>query len=306
MTDKIKGSLDDMTDVFINEVMPDAVKWLLNQVPEDQYEKIFQEKKKYWNMILPFFSFALLRLTNSPKIVDDITTEFFSEVRKEINRRAGEVQSSDSEKGEEKKEQKPSASGESLATTYVKTEIGLRKTLTKRLGQLDEEERVAFFKINLPQKDAQQIIKNLATCEESEFPELVSLLIPKKKKTAEPSKHIDAFAEMAKHQLLLKRFTDLTENEKKNMLSHLANLPANQIADHLQVLEKMDDPNFQLYVKNIVEKEQERIWPQTKKVGEGLKKSFQESFNKWQEKDKTKQNLSSAFKAGIDSRRNKQ
>ena len=134
---------------------------------------IFQEKKKYWNMILPFFSFALLRLTNSPKIVDDITTEFFSEVRKEINRRAEGVQPDETEKGEEKKEQKSSSSGESLATTYIKTDIGLRKVLAKRLNQLDEEEKVAFFNISLPQTDAQQIIKNLATCDEPEFPELV-------------------------------------------------------------------------------------------------------------------------------------
>ncbi|MDP2708782.1 MAG: hypothetical protein Q8O93_01890 [bacterium] len=297
--DKKKGSLDDATNVIVNEVMPPAVKWLLDKVPEDQYEKIFQEKRLYWNMVLPFFSFALLRATNSPKIVDDLTTEFFAEVRREVNRRAGGTQSEESGKNDEKS--KPQSSGESFATSYLKAEVGSRKILAKRLSQLDEDDKVAFFKISLPQKDAQQIINNLIACEEAEFSELISLLIPKKKQKAEPTKRVDIIAEMAKHPELLKRFTELEKKEQKELLAHLERIPNNQLADHLQTIKKMDNPSFLLYIKTLTNIEQERIWPQIKKIGEGLQKSFRESFKKWRKEDKKKQTFSSAFKAGMNS-----
>ena len=81
---------------------------------------------------------------------------------------------------------------------------------------------------------------------------------------------------MAEHPELLKRFTELDKKEQKELLAHLERIPSNQIADHLQVIKKLDNPSFLLYIKALTNIEQERIWPQTKKVGERLQKSFQD------------------------------
>lgn len=295
-----KGFIDDATDVMINEVMPKAVKWLLDKIPEDRYEEIFQDKKKYWDIALPFFSFAVLRTTNAPKIVDDLTTEFFAEVRREINRRAEESPQEEGEKDKKKEEQK--SSGELIGITYAKTATELRRTMSDRLNRLvDEEEKVALFKVSLPPKDAQQIIKNLVACDEDEFSELVSILISQKKKRVEPSKRINIVAEMAKHPELLEKLSGLTEEEKRATLIHLSELPASQLTEHLQTLSKMDDPHFRLYIDTMMEMDRQRILPQAKKIGGGVWGEFKRWLKEGKkvEEDKSlSESLSEAFKAG--------
>ena len=289
-----KSFLDDSTKLLLEEVMMNAVQWLLESVPEDTYEKIFQEKQKFWNMVFPFFSFILLRSTNLPGIGDDIMTGFFNELRREINRRAKEVP--EEEDGKEKKAQ-GSSGGESFGVAYIKTESGLRRVLAERLNRLiGEEEKAALFKVNLPSKDTQQIIKNLADCDEDEFPELVSILIPKKKMKGESANKVNIVAEMAKHFTLLKRFNNLKDEEQKNMLLHLGKIPAGQVPDHLQSLAKMNDDDFREYVEAVMNKEQDRIWPQAKKIGGGV----WESFKEWREEDKKKPSLADTWKAGRD------
>lgn len=204
MSDERKGFIDDATEVLINEIMPLAVKSLLDKIPEDQYERIFQEKKKYWNMVLPFFSLAVLRVVNKSEIIEELSTRFFAELRREINYRAG---------------------------------------------------------------------KSLIT----EIPE-----------------RIDVIAEMAKYPSLLKKLNDLDNKERGAMLAHLSKIPLNQSRDHLQMISKMADPDFQLYVKVVSYKAEEQLSAKAKKIG----KDAWETLKKWREEDK-KKSFTDTFKAGM-------
>lgn len=134
MADK-KRAIDDATKVLIYEVIPTAVKWLLDNIPKGQYEKIFQEKEKHWNMVLPFFSFAILRVTNASEVIDDITTNFFAELKREINRRMGDIQTA-----------KIPNRVDAIA------EMAKYPSLLKKFSNLDDRERKAmlFHFVKLP------------------------------------------------------------------------------------------------------------------------------------------------------------
>lgn len=268
MAEKKPLSKDVIDELMSNFAQP-VLEKLISLIPEDKYETIFHDRIGFWDKALPLFSVGLRQLFTASDMVDHATTAFFTEARKAINKRSKESPD------EEKKEQK--SSGESFGIAYIKIDANLRRTLADRLNRLiDEEEKAALFKVNLAPKDVAQIIKNLADCDEDEFYELVSILIPKKKGKKESPKGVEAVAEMAKHPKLLKRFTELEEKEKKGLLAHLTKLPVSQIFDHLQTLTKMNDSDFLLYIEAVMNKEQERIWPQTKKIGEGVWTAFKE------------------------------
>lgn len=131
----------------IDELMPVAVRFLLDLVPKSQYETIFQDKAKYWTRVLPIFNFAILRMFNAPDLVDDLTTNFFAEVRREINIRAG------LESGESRPDKK--------SCTTVKTGNLLRLFL-KSPGDLESYERIVAEKNKKEVKKIEDFLNSLA------------------------------------------------------------------------------------------------------------------------------------------------
>lgn len=90
-TPRNRSIMDDLVNVSINEFMPAVVKWLLDLVPSSQYETIFQEKAKYWKLALPLLNYFTLRVFDAPKVVDDLSTDFFAQLRREIDIRAAGI-----------------------------------------------------------------------------------------------------------------------------------------------------------------------------------------------------------------------
>lgn len=192
-----KDTMDDLIDVSIDEFTPAVVRWLLDLVPKDQYETIFQDKAKYWNLVLPLFNFFLRRAFNAPEMVDDFTTNFFAEVRREINIRAG-------------REGGGGQTGKASNSTFQAG--GLLRLFLKSPWNLESYERIVAEKNKKEVKKIEDFLNSLAPDELIAFFAtddlrrrlILASFITKDKKTKSFSK---ALAELGKK---IKKFRDTT------------------------------------------------------------------------------------------------
>ncbi|MBU0649536.1 hypothetical protein KJ969_05610 [Patescibacteria group bacterium] len=151
---KGKGSVDDFVDVSINELMPVAVRWLLSMVPPDQYETIFQDRIKHWNLVLPLLNFFLRRAFNAPDVVDNLTTEFFAEVRREINIRAGGEDKSNRSKSEKEASAASKKVPGALLKHLLKTPNDVAKYMRIVAGKDDgEAKKIKLLLDSLPPEE---------------------------------------------------------------------------------------------------------------------------------------------------------
>lgn len=232
---------EDILHVLINELAPNFINGLLDHLPSGMYEKLIQSSD-WVQKLEPIVSALILRVSKHAPWADSLTVTGLARLREEVGKRAKGEHTATKEK---KEKVVVGNSIRALLLVADKTNVDI---LTERMLTLSEKKRNQLLNMLVP-KDKDNVITNLAACDEALFPSFVDLLIMEE---AEPVAQPSFIEEVIACQNFVAYFSSLPKEKKISIKRHIEHIPEGRRRERLQALNSGTPEEFLTYVDTVL------------------------------------------------------